>query len=1513
MVAGTQPAAGRRATAPNAALPSVCLKLRGVAGDMVELHEDPHTLVRVLKGRAADRLGVPPECQTWVFGTVVLEDSLSLAAQTRGVAAASTTSTEPATFGPGTGDDGGTGGLAGAVSQDKSAVARAALEITVVRTLDEVYRRLQSDDAGVRQKAVLLLAWAVSDDNERAVSAVGARLQDANASVRVAAARVLSQVRKKKQSLPFCDDSAAVARAQLAYDTAVDAVLASLEHGTLQVQREALTLLPLVAQRGDERCLGRALQLFETAAERGNGELRTDAVEALVQMAAAGDEHVVSAFLAALSAATGDEAFKARLLRAMGQVATIGDRKAIAGVGVCLRRKDPELRSAAREAMQRLATRGDAAAIQAITECFQRKDEATRLDALQLLSLLGGSDATTIDALLTLLEDVSDSVRKKATKLIVQLADHGARRVINGAGVRLRKRRSEVRKAAREVLLNVTSRGDEKAVSAVIAAVESQDKLVRREAVQLLPQVAATSDERALHTLAAAFADGSDAVRNAAVSAFIEIAASGCWHAVTAAAARLCHSSAAVRQAARTALLSVVEPGDAHAIRAAIHCLSNGEDQVRLEAVALLPEVAPKGCEAAVHSIALRLEGDSSVRVRILAANALPLVANRGCNTAVEALCSALQKTSREVRAAARQALAELADGGDDARVATAVIRCLEGSDEIVKLDMLDSFREVSQTFNVGIVDATCRCLMDDNAKVRDAAASAVARLSSERGCEYVVESVRALLEHAEEDVRMAALKALPLVVRRGDQEAVTSALQLLEQATSSELMQLAAAECLADVASTGDARAIGAIGDCLRSGTVALQTAAATALPKLAEPGDAAAMAVIAEAADNEDEAVRLAALGLLQKMAKPGDQSAIDVAVRLLDDPMEHVRWQALQAMPSIAGTGNEQARAGATAFLKSERARSSSAGRKASGIPQSPGTPGTPRGDRRRSSTATMFSEIARLSPRPSGSGVSAASASAAFAAIVSPRPEQAEDGMREVYEQRFLAYEKGLGERCRTYRAPPTPLCPKREPFRHRPGQTPQTPQIGFSNNPADWLFSPASAGFNDLAAMAAGSLTPPSASPHADEPALSSRRSSYRFDAPLTPSGAASLSDGLASRLSSFQVQADALYAPAAASSSSCVPTEGISRRSSVQVEGAGGHHWPGSLWQGSLPPPSEPVTSRRSSLTPPEVHSAPARRQCFQAADFESVTMSVVETPRSLPSSSPQTARGPHSATVDAAALRTPRATPASVRGSSAPSAPSSRRSTIGPVYPGTGPGRTSPEVCTFRDVDARLRAAAGVGVSSVGSSSSSSTSKLPAEKTLLPPSKDSPFLRRRGSEPLPYSPRGREDCGPRRMSAPALYEAAKSVGGGGPGTGSASAPRRASSTGTIGASAKAPSCGSATARGSSSPALVGSSSSATARQVALLASRRRGGPGCNGVGSQSASSGISAAAAASNANSAPGLQRKAPMTISSRTSPAGRAGSSSNVRVCITARPCSAGTTRRIQRPSSSGMLPRS
>eukprot|EP00408_Alexandrium_pacificum_P060108 CAMPEP_0171155940 /NCGR_PEP_ID=MMETSP0790-20130122/1173_1 /TAXON_ID=2925 /ORGANISM="Alexandrium catenella, Strain OF101" /LENGTH=414 /DNA_ID=CAMNT_0011620203 /DNA_START=60 /DNA_END=1302 /DNA_ORIENTATION=+ len=200
--------------------------VRNLAGNLLgELEVDARTTGHKLKNLIAARWQLPPECQELLLGTSVLDDR-------------------------------------GTLGQDSAFTCSEVLAVTLVMSLEKVYRRCEDASAKVRQRAVQALANAATKNDERAINAVSARLEDSSAIVKGAAVKAFPRV------------------AERGNECAVGAATARLSSADADVRRAAVEALAQVAEKGDHGSIEKLMECLQDP----NHHVRLATNEALAQL-----------------------------------------------------------------------------------------------------------------------------------------------------------------------------------------------------------------------------------------------------------------------------------------------------------------------------------------------------------------------------------------------------------------------------------------------------------------------------------------------------------------------------------------------------------------------------------------------------------------------------------------------------------------------------------------------------------------------------------------------------------------------------------------------------------------------------------------------------------------------------------------------------------------------------------------------------------------------------------------------------------------------------------------------------------------------------------------------------------------------------------------------------------------------------------------------------------------------------------------------------------------------------
>lgn len=211
------------------------IELHTLAGKFLgNLEADAKATVHTLKNMIAASWQLPPECQELVHGTCVLHDRDYV---------------------------------------PRSECANGALVITVVISLEKVYRRLEDPNPKARQKALQAMASSAEKGDGRALGAVALRLADPSALVRGAAVKALGCVALR-------GDVRALEEASL-----------RLENVDAGVRRVAVEAIAQVARKGDSQ----AISALARCLSDPSALVRAAAVEAFAQVVEKGDQCAIDA------------------------------------------------------------------------------------------------------------------------------------------------------------------------------------------------------------------------------------------------------------------------------------------------------------------------------------------------------------------------------------------------------------------------------------------------------------------------------------------------------------------------------------------------------------------------------------------------------------------------------------------------------------------------------------------------------------------------------------------------------------------------------------------------------------------------------------------------------------------------------------------------------------------------------------------------------------------------------------------------------------------------------------------------------------------------------------------------------------------------------------------------------------------------------------------------------------------------------------------------------------------
>lgn len=525
-------------------------------------------------------------------------------------------------------------------------------------------------------------------------------------------------------------------------------------------------------------------------------------------------------------------------IRCLGNVGAWSDKRITEFIVRKSQDWDPGTRCAAVEALGRMVRRGQARTLAAVVARLEDSVAVVRKAAVEAHALLAEhGDARSVQAIARKLEDPDEGVRTAAVETLGQIATRGDPEAVSAIGARLEHRFWWVAKAAVKALGQVAEKGTRTAVDAVVARLSHPDAAVRRVAFEALPVVISDGDPRVMK-LVSDLLDHHATVRSIASQALLRIG-KGSERALMTCTARLEDADERVRHAAVDAMCQHVPPGDSGALREVMAGLDDATSRVRHAAVVALRHLGHKGDGTLVRTLSKRFS-DSVKAVRFSAASVCEEMEETGDHVTVQHLLASLESGDepqgqveawalvhaarpkgrgvkslmgqrlrhRDPRSkrSAREAIRQLTvDPG--VVVLDATRACIHGTDSRTRLAALEAIEHEAPPGDAEALEVVASLMSDRDHQVRLAAIHSLARMAADRNSAVAVRCVAKAIADPAEEVREAALRALPVVGKRNDDQAIQAASVHLQD--SNWYVRWAALGALASLADPGHPCAI--------------------------------------------------------------------------------------------------------------------------------------------------------------------------------------------------------------------------------------------------------------------------------------------------------------------------------------------------------------------------------------------------------------------------------------------------------------------------------------------------------------------------------------------------------------------------------------------------------------------------------------------------------------------------------------------------------------------------------
>lgn len=254
----------------------------------------------------------------------------------------------------------------------------------------------------------------------------------------------------------------------------------------------------------------------------------------------------------------------------------------------------------------------------------------------------------------------------------------------------------------------------------------------------------------------------------------------GCYHALVSLSRACTEMETGPRQSRLEAVEALGELGGraGAAVDAICARMADEDPEVRKVAAHALGCIVPQGHTGVVANVCSCID-HPSWRVRLEAAQFLARASEKGDPEAIAALCGRLKDDCSDVRHAAAQSLAEIAQG--DCRAVEAAVSCLGDARWRVRLEGLQSLLMVTDKGDDCVVDAVCQLMEDAVSSVREAALLAVPQIR--RQGQRALNAVCTRLEdEALSNVRLIALQALSQIADVNEEQARVAVTQHLQR-----------------------------------------------------------------------------------------------------------------------------------------------------------------------------------------------------------------------------------------------------------------------------------------------------------------------------------------------------------------------------------------------------------------------------------------------------------------------------------------------------------------------------------------------------------------------------------------------------------------------------------------------------------------------------------------------------------------------------------------------------------
>mmetsp|Transcript_76446 Transcript_76446/g.132654 ORF Transcript_76446/g.132654 Transcript_76446/m.132654 type:complete len:578 (-) Transcript_76446:111-1844(-) len=359
-----------------------------------------------------------------------------------------------------------------------------------------VTERLRHNGCHVRKAAVEALAQIVQREDKGSIVAASELLQDMHLEVRLAVLHMLGKLGR--------GDRCATA-----------AVCSFLTHEEKQIRQTGIRALLIVAEKGDPRVVSALSSLLADE----DMYVRWDAVRALGQVTEKGDKHAIS--VVCENFLRNDwHLFSREVIKALHQIADVGDERVIKHVAAYLESPDEHVRQAAVDVLVAMAKKEDACAIHHLSMRHTDTSPLVRKAVVQAFSKVSEmSNPTTLRIVQSALVDPDIYVRWAAVRTLGEVADETDAVGVLSAALGEALEREDPPDAAQDVLRalrQVGPAGHTHAIDALSSQLTNHKGQVRLAALQMLSNFSTCDERRSLVAVRALLKDSHQDIRQLA-------------------------------------------------------------------------------------------------------------------------------------------------------------------------------------------------------------------------------------------------------------------------------------------------------------------------------------------------------------------------------------------------------------------------------------------------------------------------------------------------------------------------------------------------------------------------------------------------------------------------------------------------------------------------------------------------------------------------------------------------------------------------------------------------------------------------------------------------------------------------------------------------------------------------------------------------------------------------------------------------------------------------------------